>query len=150
MQPRLQVQVFASVRAQPPVRPHQLPRCSQAEQELRLSPYFHLKQDGSWGLSIYQPLKWGVVGTGQIAEDVVEIINLIPGANPVWSVSAKDSQEDADTFAESHSEPLRGQPGCLPGPPCASCLRVVLLCPAGWWSVHVGLPGLTAGAQTCS
>ena len=77
----------------------------QAEKELSSSTYFHRKKDGTWALSVYSPLKWGVVGTGAIADDVCEVINLIPGANPFWACAAKDSQKDADEFAEKHGEP---------------------------------------------
>ena len=46
-----------------------------------------------------------MAGTGAIADDVIEVIQLVPGANPFYACAAKDSQKDADEFAEKHGEP---------------------------------------------
>lgn len=109
--------------------------CAQAEKELGSSPYFHKKKDGTWALSVYQPLKWGVVGTGAIAEDVCEVINLIPGANPFWSCAAKDSQKDADEFAEKHGE--------SPYPRCQMSPAWDRVC------VHAKHPYVTQSCSSC-
>ena len=46
--------------------------CSlQIDKELGEDIYFYKEKDGKWVLSIYKPLRWGIAGTAQIAEDVV-------------------------------------------------------------------------------
>ena len=136
---------------------------AQAEKEMTSSPYFHKKKDGTWALSVYQPLKWGVVGTGAIAEDVCEVINLIPGANPFWSCAAKDSQKDADEFAEKHGErwlpTLVNLRMCIAsGHGSGSCLTLVYLAASELVCmtcshVHLSLwqhnPGLSASDLVC-
>ena len=56
-------------------------------------------------MSLYKPLKWGMTGTGQIAEDVMEVLHMIPGAE-VFAVAARDSQEKADEFCKTHGKCL--------------------------------------------
>lgn len=41
------------------------------EKELAEDIYFFKEGNGNWTLSIYKPLRWGIAGTAQIAEDVV-------------------------------------------------------------------------------
>ena len=43
----------------------------QVDKELGEDIYFYKEGNGKWTLSIYKPLKWGIAGTAQIAEDVV-------------------------------------------------------------------------------
>ena len=45
----------------------------QIDKELGEDIYFYKEGNGKWTLSIYKPLKWGIAGTAQIAEDVVSI-----------------------------------------------------------------------------
>lgn len=51
----------------------------QVLQELESDMYFFKHQDDRIGLSIYQPVRWGIAGTAQIAEDVVsfQILNIV-------------------------------------------------------------------------
>lgn len=46
----------------------------QALQEVEDDMYFFRNGDTKIGLSIYQPVKWGIAGTAQIAEDVVSCV----------------------------------------------------------------------------
>lgn len=58
---------------------------AQVEQELQDDIYFLREASGKWKLSIYQPLRWGIAGTAQIAEDVVRPSLKIPGRAQAFS-----------------------------------------------------------------
>lgn len=47
--------------------------------------------------------RWGIVGTGLIAEDVVGMMDCLPGTQIV-AVSAFKEEEKAKKFAEQHGE----------------------------------------------
>lgn len=48
----------------------------QIDKELKEDIYFFREEDGKWKLSLYKPLRWGIAGTAQIAEDVVSNLPL--------------------------------------------------------------------------
>jgi len=74
---------------------------SGVDKELQEDFYFFKEKNGRWKLSIYKPLRWGIAGTAQIAEDVVEAMQLIPGVSVV-AVAAGSSKEKAQKFADEH------------------------------------------------
>lgn len=45
----------------------------QIDKELGGDIYFLKEGNDNWKLSIYKPLRWGIAGTAQIAEDVVSL-----------------------------------------------------------------------------
>ena len=56
-----------------------------------------------WGLAVYRPLRWGFAGTGKIAEDFVEILALVPGAQLAAAAArSKDRLPQAQAFADKH------------------------------------------------
>ena len=75
----------------------------QVEGHLQEDVYFFREDDGKWMLSIYKPLNWGIAGTAQIAEDVVEAMQLVPGVR-VAAVAAGSSKEKAENFAKEHGD----------------------------------------------
>merc|ERR1711939_631908 len=54
-----------------------------------------------WTLAVLRPIKWGIVGTGLITEDVVGMMDCLPGTKIV-AVSAFKEEEKAKKFAEQH------------------------------------------------
>ena len=64
--------------------------------------FTHFSGD-KWGLAVYKPLRWGFAGTGKIAEDFVEILALVPGAQLTAAAArSKDRLPQAQAFADKH------------------------------------------------
>lgn len=72
---------------------------------LEESFYFFALADGKWCLAVYQPLRWGFAGTGKIAEDFIEALSLVPGAELLTAAARKkDRLPQAQEFAKKHGE----------------------------------------------
>lgn len=65
------------------------------------------KLGDKWRLAIYKPLRWGFAGTGKIAEDFIEALSLVPGAQlMVAAARKKDRLPQAQEFCKKHGAPL--------------------------------------------
>ena len=74
---------------------------------LEESFYFFALAEGKWCLAVYQPLRWGFAGTGLIAEDFIEALSLVPGAELMTAAARKkDRLPQAQEFAKKHGEQL--------------------------------------------
>ncbi|KAL3143066.1 hypothetical protein ABBQ38_003341 [Trebouxia sp. C0009 RCD-2024] len=70
---------------------------------LEESFYFFALAEGKWCLAVYQPLRWGFAGTGKIAEDFIEALSLVPGAELMTAAARKkDRLPQAQEFAKKH------------------------------------------------
>ena len=67
-----------------------------------------------WSLAVHRPLRWGIAGTGLIAEDMTSVASMLPGV-VLQAVAARKSVDKAKAFVEKH-----GARGFVPG-----MLRVV-------------------------
>lgn len=75
----------------------------QAEQELSDDIYFFKEDDGKWKLSIFKPLRWGIAGTAQIAEDVVSHLPFLKMAHPMLAlVRERGSSQAINHSIEAH------------------------------------------------
>lgn len=67
--------------------------------------YFFALAEGRWCLAVYQPLRWGFAGTGKIAEDFIEALSLVPGAELMTAAARKkDRLPQAQEFAKKHGQ----------------------------------------------
>lgn len=70
--------------------------------------YFFALAEGKWCLAVYQPLRWGFAGTGKIAEDFIEALSLVPGAELMTAAARKkDRLPQAQEFAKRHGQESR-------------------------------------------
>ena len=77
----------------------------QVASDLEKSFYFFALADSKWCLAIYQPLRWGFAGTGKIAEDFIEALSLVPGAELMTAAARKkDRLPQAQEFAKKHGK----------------------------------------------
>ena len=75
----------------------------QVKAALEADYHFTAMPENKWGLTIYKSLRWGFAGTGKIAEDFVEILALVPGAQLTAAAArSKDRQPQAQAFADKH------------------------------------------------
>lgn len=80
-----------------------LPWLLQVSAALESDDHFTKLSDDKWGLAIYKPLRWGFAGTGLIAEDFIEALSLVPGAQLVTAAARnKDRLPQAQEFAKKH------------------------------------------------
>lgn len=77
----------------------------QVSTALEEDAHFFALADEKWCLAIHQPLRWGFAGTSKIAEDFIEALSLVPGAE-LMSCAArnKDRLPQAQEFAKKHGE----------------------------------------------
>ena len=54
-----------------------------------------------WTLAVLRPLRWGIAGTGAIANDVVSVLALLPGVQ-LQAIGARKDKEKAKQFAARH------------------------------------------------
>ena len=82
------------------------PSCLSASQvvaALEGDNHFTKLSEDKWGLAIYKPLRWGFAGTGKIAEDFIEALSLVPGAQLITAAARKkDRLPQAQEFAKKH------------------------------------------------
>ena len=50
---------------------------------------------------MHRPLRWGVAGTGLIAEDMISVASMLPGVI-LQGIGARKSEDKAKAFAEKH------------------------------------------------
>ena len=58
-----------------------------------------------WALAVHRPLRWGVAGTGLIAEDMMSVASMIPGV-VIQAVGARKDEDKANAFAQKHGASL--------------------------------------------
>lgn len=77
----------------------------QVSTALEEDAHFFALADEKWCLAIYQPLRWGFAGTSKIAEDFIEALSLVPGAELMTCAARnKDRLPQAQEFAKKHGE----------------------------------------------
>eukprot|EP00891_Asterochloris_glomerata_P007273 jgi/Astpho2/7273/fgenesh1_pg.00113_%23_79_t len=78
-------------------------QADQVRQVLQQEPHFCSLPGDKWGLAAFQPLRWGFAGTGLIAEDFIEALSLVPGAQ-LAAVAARNPERvsAAQNFADMH------------------------------------------------
>ena len=75
----------------------------QVTSALEGSFYFFALADSKWCLAVYQPLRWGFAGTGKIAEDFIEALSLVPGAELMTAAARRKNRlPQAQEFAKKH------------------------------------------------
>ncbi len=78
---------------------------AQVSTALEEDAHFFALADEKWCLAIYQPLRWGFAGTSKIAEDFIEALSLVPGAELMTCAARnKDRLPQAQEFAKKHGE----------------------------------------------
>ena len=78
-------------------------RMVQVTATLEGDDHFTKLSEDKWGLAIYKPLRWGFAGTGKIAEDFIEALSLVPGAQLITAAARKkDRLPQAQEFAKKH------------------------------------------------
>jgi predicted dehydrogenase len=50
---------------------------------------------------VHRPLRWGIAGTGLIAEDMTSVASMLPGV-VLQAVAARKSVDKAKAFADKH------------------------------------------------
>ncbi len=77
----------------------------QVSTALEEDAHFFALADEKWCLAVYQPLRWGFAGTSKIAEDFIEALGLVPGAELMTCAARnKDRLPQAQEFAKKHGE----------------------------------------------
>lgn len=77
----------------------------QVSTALEEDAHFFALADEKWCLAVYQPLRWGFAGTSKIAEDFIEALSLVPGAELMTCAARnKDRLSQAQEFAKKHGE----------------------------------------------
>ena len=77
----------------------------QVDKALKADAHFFNLQDSKWVLAIFQPVRWGFAGTGLIAEDFIEALSLVPGAELVTCAARNKSRlPQAQEFAKKHGQ----------------------------------------------
>ncbi len=67
--------------------------------------HFFALAENKWCLAVYQPLRWGFAGTSKIAEDFIEALSLVPGAELMTCAGRnKDRLPQAQEFAKKHGQ----------------------------------------------
>ena len=70
--------------------------------------HFFALADSKWCLAVYQPLRWGFAGTSKIAEDFINALSLVPGAELMTAAARKkDRLPQAQEFAKKHGQSFR-------------------------------------------
>ena len=96
---QLMLCVFVIVQAHPAI----VVATMQVVAVLEGDDHFTKLSEDKWGLAIYKPLRWGFAGTGKIAEDFIEALSLVPGAQLVTAAARKkDRLPQAQEFAKKH------------------------------------------------